>query len=226
MTKALGASKPILELAEELRELGWTCDTLGPDDFSIVEKDRSRARRRYAESLRAYLAAHAAEYDIVDYSHEYLPFPRAEFCASTLFVARSVLLAHHLETARIPIGRDVKTQIGALLKGPSRRRERRQMIASAQETVRNADLVNVTNDDDRDALIRCGIPAEKIVVLPFGISRSRRPLFDAVSSGVPEKPVVAFVGTFDYRKGAREFPTIAQNIVAAVPEARFRLLGT
>ena len=140
-------------------------------------------------------------------------------------MARSVLLAHHLETIPIPTGRGVKAQLGVLLKGRSRAQARRERVCRAQVTVEQADLVNVSNDDDKAELMRRGIPAEKIVVVSYGISRVRRLLFDQVSSVPPSSPVVAFVGTFDYRKGAREFPQIVQAIVDAVPSVRFRLLG-
>ena len=38
--------------------------------------------------------------------------------------------------------------------------------------------------------------------------------------------MVAFVGTFDYRKGANEFPEIVASVSASVPSVKFRLLGT
>ena len=75
-------------------------------------------------------------------------------------------------------------------------------------------------------MIEHGISEEKIVVVPNGISRSRRVLFDAVSCEPPEKPKVAFVGTFDFRKGANDFPKIVQSICQELPETTFRLLGT
>src|SRR5262249_39106222 len=40
------------------------------------------------------------------------------------------------------------------------------------------------------------------------------------------RPVVAFVGTFDYRKGATDFPSLVSQVALAVPEVKFRLLGT
>jgi glycosyltransferase involved in cell wall biosynthesis len=92
--------------------------------------------------------------------------------------------------------------------------------------LQEADLVNVSNDDDKTELVRRGIPAGKIIVLPYGLSRSRRPLFDAISSNPPHQPRVAFVGTFDARKGAREFPRILQQIAERVPGVQFRLIGT
>ena len=219
LTKSLGAAKVVVELAEEMRELGWECDLVSIRDLA------DQSGLSMCKSLRGYLLEHAANYDVVDYDHEYLPYPRSEFSPQPLFVARSVLLAHHLETIPIPTGRGVKAQLGVLLKGRSRAQARRERVCRAQVTVEQADLVNVSNDDDKAELMRRGIPAEKIVVVSYGISRVRRLLFDQVSSAPPSSPVVAFVGTFDYRKGAREFPQIVQAIVDAVPSVRFRLLG-
>jgi glycosyltransferase involved in cell wall biosynthesis len=93
-------------------------------------------------------------------------------------------------------------------------------------SVREADLVNVANHDDRAELIRSGVPADKITVIPYGISQRRRTLFNAVSSVPPLKPKVAFVGSFDARKGAIDFPNIVRAISKALPDVTFRLLGT
>ena len=220
LTKSLGAAKVVVELAEEMREMGWECDLVSIRDLA------DQSGLSMCKSLRGYLLEHAANYDVVDYDHEYLPYSRSEFSPQTLFVARSVLLAHHLETISIPTGRGVKAQLGVLLKGRSRAQARRERVCRAQVTVEQADLVNVSNDDDKVELVRRGVPAEKIVVVPYGISRARRSLFDQVPSAPPPSPIVAFVGTFDYRKGAREFPRIVRSVAAQVPNVRFRLLGT
>jgi glycosyltransferase involved in cell wall biosynthesis len=37
---------------------------------------------------------------------------------------------------------------------------------------------------------------------------------------------VVFVGTFDPRKGMRDFPRIVSDTIAAVPDCRFKFLGT
>ena len=220
LTKTLGAAKVVVELAEEMRELGWECDLLSIKDLA------DGTGQSLAESLRRHLHAHAAGYDVVDYDHEYLPYPRAEFAPETLFVARSVLLAHHLDTIPLPEPAGAKAMLGRLLRGRARRHQRQERVRAAQATVEQADLVNVSNDDDRTELLRRGIDAAKIIVLPYGISRTRRPLFDAVSSQPPPRPTVAFVGTFDYRKGAREFPEIVRRVAEAIPDVRFKLLGT
>jgi glycosyltransferase involved in cell wall biosynthesis len=119
----------------------------------------------------------------------------------------------------------LRGKIGHLIKGASRKAQVQAWIRDATMTFREADLVNVSNDDDKTELVRRGLPADKISIIPFGISRSRRFLFDVVPSLPPAQPTVAFVGTFDPRKGANDLPKIMQYIAEALPNVKFRLLG-
>ena len=224
LTKALGAAKVVVELAEEMRLIGWKCDLICPTDIA-TSGDRT-PQQSFAANLGPFLKANASDYDVVDYDHEYLPFARAELALRTLFVARSVLLAQHLDQIAIPIGTSLKSRLAHIIKEKTRRQERYRRVLNAQSIVEQADLVNVSNDLDKVELMRRGLPSEKIVVLPYGISRTRRFSFDQVSSQPPSKPVISFVGTFDYRKGASEFPKIVEIVVAAVPEVLFKLFGT
>lgn len=223
LQKSLGHAKVIVELAEEMQVIGWDCDFVCPWD--VAASDDTDPSRNFSPRLKTYLKFHAGDYDVVDYDHAYLPYARSEFAPSPLFVARSVLLALHLEKINIPSGDSIKSKIGMLVYGKQRNVARQRMIHQAQVTLEAADLVNVSNDDDKSELVRRGMRAGKITVIPYGISRSRRPLFDSVSSLPPMRPIVAFVGTFDYRKGAREFPLIVESIAQQVPDVRFRLLG-
>ena len=219
LMKSLGAAKVVVELAEEMQELGWDCDLVSIRDLA------DQRRLSMSESLRHHLLEHAANYDVVDYDHEYLPYPRSEFSPQPLFVARSVLLVHHLETIRIPEPTGIKAVAGKFLHGRTRQFKRQAMIQNAQATVQEAELINVSNEDDKAELMRKGTAGNKIIVLPYGISRTRRALFDQISSKAPSKPIVAFVGTFDYRKGAKEFPEIVSQVVSAIPTACFKIMG-
>lgn len=224
LRKDLGASKVVLEVGEEMQRLGWECDYLSMAE--LAPGGTASGNEGYANALRAYLREHAGEYDVVDYDHNCLPFPRSEFAARTLMVARSVLLAHHFDEIPIPVERSWKAQLHARL---YRRREevrKELIIGRAQRTLLEADLVNVANDHDRELLVRKGIPADRIAVFPYGLGRERQPLFEAVSTAPPDGARVAFVGTFDGRKGATDFPKIARTIVARAPSATFLLLGT
>lgn len=223
--KETGACKVVLELAEEMEMLGWQCKVVGPPEVA-ASLPASQQDLPPRERLRLYLLKYAEDYDVVDYEHPHLPFPRREFSSRPLFVARSVMLLHHLEQYPVPVGRSLKSKIGQILKGSQRKQMLRRSIDQCFYTIQQADLVNLCNDDEKETLLQQGVPAGKMIVLPFGISRTRRPLFDAISSTPPATPRVAFVGSFDYRKGANEFPAIVAQVSGLVPNVRFRLLGT
>jgi glycosyltransferase involved in cell wall biosynthesis len=226
-SKELGASKVLIELMEELQELGWLCKLLSPTDIcpDILSYTGTKYRQIYSQSLRNYLHEYSSEYDVIDYEHYCLPYSRNEFSNSTLFVARSVLLMHHCETFPVPIQNNLRGKIGNLIKGSSRNAEVRNLVTNATLTIQEADLVNVSNNDDKVELVKRGIPMEKICVIPYGLSRSRNILFDNVSSLSPVEPTVAFIGTFDPRKGSNDFPEIVESIVKAIPNVKFRLMG-
>ena len=195
LVRELGAPKVLIELAEALRELGVTCDVVGTAG-----------------------AGETAKYDVVEVDHEAASLPCTDAAgARPLIVARSVLLVDHLHHVPLPWLRRAR--------GTFRRRER---FRRAEVTLRTCDLINVSNDDDKAALVRRGHAPAKIVVLPFGLSGARRAAFERrcdVSIPVDGTRRVAFVGTFDYRKGARDFGRLAEAVCAG-GGGEFRLLGT
>lgn len=226
ITNKLGTPKILIELTEELEKLGWNCKIIGPSDIVESQNLKKYSRLEYAQKLRQYLHKYAVEYDVVDYDHEHLPYPRTDFNNHTLFVARSSLLIHHFKNIKIPHTKKIKSRIRSLVLGKFDEVQARERLRRAQKTVEEADLVNVLNEDDKQELIKTGISDNKIVVFPNAISQERRALFNAVSSVPPLEPKVAFVGTFDNRKGAYDFPVIIQHIINAVPKVNFCLMGT
>jgi glycosyltransferase involved in cell wall biosynthesis len=206
----LGAAKVYVEVAAAVRQLGCETTVVGPDETG---------------PLRDYLRAHAAQYDVVEYEHNRLPFPRSDFPARTLFVARSVLLTHHHLDLPIPLRPGLRARVGHWLFGRSRRRRVERFAAAATTTCREADLVNVPNPDDVVALAAHGVPSENVLVLPFGLTADRRAAL-ARAAAAPPTPTIAFVGTFDPRKGMRDFPQIVGQVCNAIPAARFKLIGT
>jgi glycosyltransferase involved in cell wall biosynthesis len=228
LTRSLGGAKVLLELGEELSKLGWECQAISPLDINSAQGTKltwAARLQQYPAFLRQYLQEHAAEYDVIDYDHEYLPYSRSEFHRQTLFVARSVLLLHHFSKIQIPQERTWKSKLHSLIKKNDDNYFDKR-IKAAHLTMCEADIINVSNDKDYDELVQSGIAKEKIHILPFGISNIRRPLFDGISSSLPTNPIVAFVGTFDPRKGSVEFSEIVKAISTQIPQVKFRLLGT
>lgn len=225
--KELGATKIIIELAEELERLGWGCKIATPSEIRPEQKNEKRFNPvLFADSLKDYLLKYASQYDVVEYDHLYLPYPRAEFCSKALFVVREALLTHHLMKLSIPIVKNYKSRWHELIMRRFDKAFHDKIMQLIHTTLSQADLINVPNYDDKAELISCGYPQEKIVVLPYGISRNMRLAFDAVSSDVPEEAKVVFVGSFYKRKGSEDFPRILENIYNEVTGVKFKLLGT
>jgi glycosyltransferase involved in cell wall biosynthesis len=181
--------------------------------------------RYFATALHRFLQLNAAAYDVVDYDHVYLPYPRGRFSGSTLMVARAVLLVYHFDRIQLP--RDTtRSRASALLAGSQRRATQEYVRRLADRTLRSSDLINVLNESDRVELELRGFPAEKIVVIPPGLTEKRlRQFVSNRPRAMLEQPRVAFVGTLDVRKGVREMPEIVSRISRAIPQVRVRLIG-
>lgn len=228
LTKTLGGPKVYAEVAEAYRSLGAEVTLLGPQSICPGfgrYADKLSQTQAYAASLKAYLQENAASFDVIEYSHQSLPYARATFPSAPLMVARSVLLLHHVYEIGMPAWPGVRGWIGTHFRRPLRHRRLGKRLQLAQQTVEAADLVNVCNAADRDRLIAYGIDASKIQVRYFGMSDARWAAFDAISPQPPPAPRVAFVGTFDLRKGATHFPKLIAQVAQHLPDVRFRLLG-
>ena len=228
LSRELGAPRVILELADALRPLGWTCELASPADVGLVPGQRSLDGRPFARALREYLQRRAGEFDVVDYDHQYLPFPRGEFTARTLFVARSVLLVHFMQRLQPPELLRFHQRVKSWLTraAPRARRLQEARTGDARATVAQADLVNVANEDERTLLVGEGIAPEKIGVIPYGLNAAEFAALAPVNTGREEPPRVCFLGTFDGRKGGADLPRIFTRVARRVPGVRFRLLGT
>jgi glycosyltransferase involved in cell wall biosynthesis len=99
------------------------------------------------------------------------------------------------------------------------------IIWQSSRTMREADLVNVNNDYDRTELASRGFDLRKLVVVPLGLSKERLENL-ALGSEAPAVPRIAFVGSFEPRKGSVDFPEFVRRMNEALPGCRFRLLGT
>ena len=223
VTMKLGASKVYLEAAEGFRRAGWDAHVIGPEEVAGGPPGNLFTQ---PPRLRDYLRRNASEFDVVEYEHHQLPFPRSDFPSGPLFVARSVLLVHWSTSIRIPPQPGVRPRISRLLKGRWERRRMRQVVRQADLTLAAADLINVCNSNDRDVLVEDGHSTAKVCAFPYGLFPERLAAFQADPNVLPNPPVVGFVGTFDPRKGMCEFPALVDRVVRRIPAVTFRLLGT
>ena len=220
----LGMGRHWLELADSFRKLGWEAQAVGPQE--IVVGPIRVTPETFPRVLRDFLLRTAADYDVVEYDHAYLPYPRSDFAPGPLFVARCMLLHHHFVTTPLPPAPGIQSWLRHSLNARRRRRRLTRLVAQTDATVRQADLTVVCNDRDAIALARNGADPERIAVLPVGMTAGRLRQFAAVPDDLPDRPVVGFVGTFDPRKGMCEFPDLVDRVVRQVPGVVFRLLGT
>jgi glycosyltransferase involved in cell wall biosynthesis len=223
VTRRLGSSRVYIEIAEALGELGWQTTVVGPEEVAAPAKPGDLFRQ--PELLRDYLQRHAQDFDIVEYEHHQLPFPRSLFPRSVLFVARSVLLVQLHAGIRVPGVPTLRARLGALLRRHKADAFLSGLVENANRTMAEADLLNLCNQDELDFARAAGYGA-KSLLLPFGFTDARYAELGAAAAELASAPTVSFIGTFDPRKGMAEFPVIVSTVLAAVPQARFRLLGT
>jgi glycosyltransferase involved in cell wall biosynthesis len=244
-TRDLGAPRVQLELAEELRALGHQVEKFSYEDAFPGLAAPSGREGGFTTRLRAYLAsnlsfaeragafvrAHGARFDVIEAHQTDLPFSKAWLRFPGLLVARSVGLipAYHeferFAAARWPEPASARQLARRLLTYPGRRRRLRDVARSFQ----CADLINVSNGDDLRTVAEAMGFSAKVVMFPFGLSAARRAAFLGERRSAQERlaaRTVAFIGAWNSRKGARDWPRIVERVLARLPDARFRLLGT
>ena len=212
------------ELADCFRARGWAVDVVGPNE--IAGGPISVTPETFPKVLRDFLRRTAAGYNVVEYDHVYLPYPRTDFPSGPLFVARCMLLHHHFLIKQIPPAPGLLRWVRHTLDARRRRRWLEEVVSQTDATVRQADVTVVCNDRDAIALAGNGADPDRIAVLPVGMTAGRFRRFAAIPDWVPARPVIGFIGTFDPRKGMREFPDIVDQLARHVPDVTVRLLGT
>lgn len=223
----LGGAKVLLELGEAMKQNGDDCHIAGLAEIFSDYQDcpQDKIMLKYPHYLKAYIQKNSHKFDVVDYDYRYLPFDRNEFSSSLLMVARSTLLDLHYDYIKLPNFLNLRSILGQLLKGGRRKKMQKELFKNALITLRQSDLINVSNYDDLFYLIDQGFDASKVAVLPYGLSYTVKKLFRPDLNKEPEKKTVVFVGTFDRRKGACELPHIFQVIDKNIEDVQFKLLG-
>jgi len=244
-SRDLGAPRVQLELAEELRALGHEVEKFSYEDAFPQAAGPRRQAGRFSGRLRAYLASnrsfaaraaahvrtHGHRFDVVEAHQTDLPWPKRQLGFSGLLVARSVgLIPAYREFERAAATRwpeppSTRQVVRKLLTYPGERRRLRDVGRSFDA----ADLINVSNADDLATVAGPMGFGAKVVLFPFGLSEERRASFLATRASITDRlaaRTVAFIGTWNHRKGTRDWPQIVERVLARMPEARFRFLGT
>lgn len=223
----LGATKHRIEMAVLFHKLGWETYLISPSDLGLPENYRNSktARMDYSMALKNYLQVNADRYDVVLYEYDTLPYQRKLFSSTTLFIASPALLFYHFRKIKYPVS--LKEKIKKILidiKGGRQDKIKSEQIC--EFSMAQADVIQVQNEWDKKELLRHNFSKNKIIVVRNGISVERRQLFEKANRELVKGDCIAFVGTFDFRKGACDFPKIVAQIHARAPGYRFKLIGT
>lgn len=224
----LGATKNRIEFAEALQLIGW--ETFLVHREELVPRGRVGNRKAYNEGLKDFLQKNAHQFDVVIYEYNTLPYDRNLFSQKTLFVARPALLHYNYEHVRIPYDWTTRLKQGmqrlARLFSINQQHTVDQLHKWGERSLNECDVIQVQSNKDKQLLVAKGFTKHKILVVPNGLSGERLARFNANKSGRNLSPCIAFVGTFDYRKGALDFPFIIDQTLKRFPSCTFKFLGT
>lgn len=223
-----GFTKNRIELAESLQKLGW--ETLLVDKKKLgLPLDEKYNAEKYGLALKNFLIKNNDAFDVVLYEYDTLPFDRNLFNKKTLFVARPAILAFHFPLIKFKY--NLKTKLSNLyqkLKSFLKQKHEGspEYYGQLEYGLSQADLIQVQNKKDKDLLIERGFSSQHIIIVPNGITPERIEKFASISRSYEEPFTVAFVGTFDFRKGAMDFPVFFKKLKEKFPTIRLKLLGT
>ena len=242
----LGAARVYVELAEELRAQGhqvakFSWEDAFPQALRRVPNRRQTAidrvwyalaaGRNFAVKARSFIRGNSNRFDVVDANHTDLPYSKSQLGFSGLLVARSVAFVPAYK--EFSEWAEKRWPEPLSLRGLAHRAlflpQQRQNLRNWPRALRYCDLINVSSrDDEQWAKERLGW-GDKVAYFPFGLSAARLRAFAEARAEPAERlasGTVAFIGTWNPRKGARDWPTIVEKILGRRPSTRFRMLGT
>jgi glycosyltransferase involved in cell wall biosynthesis len=232
LDRRLGGSRVQMDLADEFRRLGHIVDTYSSTDaFPRAAKTRAGEllRRPFWKVAPEAVRRIAPRYDVIDAQQGDLPVSKAYLGFDGLLVARSVGLVPFYEEFERSIPRRWSDQsMGNPIGRTLRARGSHQRLRSVLRSFREADLANVANEDERAYLVP-EVGYERVVVLPFGLSHEYLGAVSDARTAADRRfaaQTVVAIGTWDVRKGKRDWPHIVEHVCAEVPRASFHFIGT
>lgn len=228
-----GLPKVQMELTEELRRRGHVVEKFSPEDASA----KYGLRRRVADVIpwfpsmvQRHLRERGGMYDVVDAHQGTITRPKEALGFSGGVVVRSAGLYYFYSAFNR--WTDPHKRAG-LRHWVGRRREviaRGVATHAVERSFDFADRIIIHNRAELDFLRSNPTWAAKTRMVPAPISKeafealsqSRRP--SSCDNGA--RPVVTVVGTWDPRKGSRDWPQLARLLADAVPDVELRFLGT
>jgi len=231
LVRELGAGRVQLELAEELRSRGHTVETFDVLDAFPRGVRRTRFRPTpFKGRARRLVQSEGARFDVIDALQSALPYDKFDLGFEGLLVSRSTgLSSFYRDFARYAGDRWPHLVPGTRLGRAARRVSDHRLHRDFLTSMRVCDLALLLTPEEADWLQNAFGASDRWVVLPNGLSaahaealnRARRPTAERLRGRE-----VSYIGTWDLRKGAADWPAIAGGIRERVPSVRILLLGT
>jgi glycosyltransferase involved in cell wall biosynthesis len=230
----LGAVRVYLELAEQWRAAGHVVE-----HFSLSEAfPRARSSRAgfairqlsFAYKAAAFVRKNAARFDVIDALIGSLPMSKKKLGFGGLLVARSVGLYRLYD----------RFELAARQRWPHRPRgkflgkifyslARQRFLRASDDSVKNADLINLPNENEVECIRRELGSGYRIIVQPYGLTSERRHQLSQASAQASERLAqkkISFIGMWAARKGSNDWTDIIAQVRQKVPSAQFCLFGT
>lgn len=230
----LGAVRVYMNLANEWRAAGHIVEHYSLSEAFPGADDSAAgyAMRQlwFASRAKSFIRKNADRFDIVDALIGSLSASKEELRFNGLLVARSVglyrLYERFEETARRRWpGRSRGKFLGRLFYTFMRR----GLWRASDRAVRNADLINVPNEEEARCLreeVNADLP---VIVQAYGLTEQDRDALIATAAPAEDRRSrrkIGFIGMWAARKGALDWPAIMRAIWRKIPDARFSFLGT
>ncbi len=229
----LGGARVQLELADEFRAMGNEVEKFDYCDAFPEAKSSQLAeliRPSFSLKAKAFVQKNAHRFDVIDAHQGNLPFFKQELGFQGVLVARSVgLYAFYEEFAKLEKikwpPKKYRTRLRNWLRSWQHRRDLNHYLSSLQ----TCDLINLPNHDELAYVHDVMGLGNKCAVFPFGLSQQRQDAFERAVQPAEIRLAnkqVAFIGTWEPRKGARDWAEIIMRVRNQVPGVRFLFLGT
>jgi glycosyltransferase involved in cell wall biosynthesis len=242
----LGGPKPQIELAKEFSRLGHTVEKFdyydafpelqsSPPSLSWIRKIFDPRFSMHSFSIRAknFIQKNNHNFDIIDSHHGNLPFSKEELRFSGLVVARTAGLYIFYrqfnelvqENWNLPGNKNVFRRFFRLWRKFQQNSEDQNYVASLQK----ADSIILLNSDELAYVNNVLNLGSKCVVLPNGLTQHQHLTFQQSSQSTEcrlKNKQIVFVGSWDRRKGSRDWPEITRMVRQVIPDACFLFLGT
>ncbi|MEP6937459.1 MAG: glycosyltransferase [Chthoniobacterales bacterium] len=230
----LGASRVWIELAAQWQADGHTVDYYSlteafpqPSESSAVNAFR---QSWFAYRARRYIRQNGAGYHVIDSLLGTLPFSKVQLRFRGLLVARSIGFYSLYEAFdREARQRWPQRSRGKLAGRVLHTSTKRRWLRASGESIRQADLINLPNEDELVALRRGPGSARPAMVQPYGLTLARASALARAADSTEARlagKIVSFIGMWSVRKGSQDWREIMCRIREAVPATRFRMLGT